>query len=322
MHGENAMKRKANLVLARLTVAWLVGVLSISTAAAQRCDGIEVEIGANEQGCLKPGSGQSFKDCPDCPEMVVIPAGTFTMGARPDEEVATEREDQIRVSIARPIAVGRFAVTRGEFAAFVAATGHKTDDGCYRLSEPKLNADRNWGSPGFAQHDRHPVVCVNWNDAKAYAAWISSLTGKNYKLPSEAEREYVTRAGSTGSFWWGAAISTGQANYNGNIIYAGGAQGKWRKATVPVDHFSANPWGLYNVHGNVWEWTEDCWNEKNAENPGDGTARITGDCGLRVLRGASFNNAPHTLRSARRERDPPGNRVDTFGFRVARTLPR
>lgn len=314
------MERRTNLALARFTVAWLTSVLSISTAAAQRCDGMEVEIGASEQRCLKPGAGQSFKDCPDCPEMVVIPAGGFTMGARPDEEVATEREDRIRVNIARPFAVGRFAVTRGEFAAFVAATGHNTDGGCYRLSERKLNADRNWGSPGFAQYDRHPVVCINWNDAKAYAAWMSSLTGKNYRLLSEAEREYVTRAGSTGPFWWGAAISTDQANYNGNIIYAGGAKGEWRQATVSVDRFSANPWGLYNVHGNVWEWTEDCWNEKNAQNPGDGTARTTGDCSLRVVRGAAFNNAPHTLRAARRERDALGNRVDTFGFRVARTL--
>lgn len=313
------MEREASLALARLTVAWLT-VLSIGSAAAQRCEGVEVEIGANEQRCLKPGAGQSFKDCPDCPEMVVIPAGSFTMGSRPDEEVATGREDQIRVSIASPFAVGRFSVTRGEFAAFVAASGHNTGGGCYRLSEPKLNADRNWSSPGFAQHNRHPAVCVNWNDAKAYAAWLSSFTGKSYRLLSEAEREYVTRAGSTGPFWWGNAISTDQANYNGTITYADGAKGEWRKATVPVDHFSANPWGLYNVHGNVWEWTEDCWNEKNGGNPGDGTARTTGDCSLRVQRGAAFNNAPHTLRSARRERNPAGNRVDTFGFRVVRTV--
>jgi formylglycine-generating enzyme required for sulfatase activity len=313
------MDRKANLALALLTVAW-VAMVSISAAAAQRCDGIEVEIGSSEQRCLKPGIGQSFKDCPDCPEMVVIPTGSFAMGASPDEEVATGREDQIPVRITNPFAVGRFSVTRGEFAAFVAASGYNTGGGCYRLSEPKLNADRNWSSPGFAQHDRHPVVCVNWNDAKAYAAWMSALSGKNYRLLSEAEREYVTRAGSAGPFWWGNAISTDQANYNGTITYAGGAKGEWRKATVAVEHFSANPWGLYNVHGNVWEWTEDCWNEKNAGNPGDGTARITGDCTLRVLRGAAFNNAPHSLRSARRERDSPGNRVDTFGFRVARTL--
>ena len=311
------MEQKARLAL--LAMAWLAGVPSIGTASAQSCDGVEVEIGAGERRCLKPGSGQPFRDCPECPEMVMIPAGTFTMGSSPDEVVATDREEQMRVSIARAFAVGRFAVTRGEFAAFVAATGHKTDGGCYRLAEPKREANRNWNSPGFSQNDRHPAVCINWNDAKAYAAWIATVTGKNYRLLSEAEREYVTRAGSTTPFWWGATISTNQANYNGNITYAGGARGEWRKATVPVDSFGANPWGLYNVHGNVWEWTEDCWNEKNAGNPGDGTARSTGDCSLRVVRGASFNNAPHTLRSARRERDSAGNRIDSFGFRVARS---
>ena len=146
------------------------------------------------------------------------------------------------------------------------------------------------------------------------------MTGKNYRLLSEAEREYVARAGSVTPFWWGSTISTEQANYNGNITHGGGARGEWRKATVAVDRFSANPWGLYNVHGNVWEWTEDCWHEKNAGNPGDGTPRTSGDCSLRVVRGASFNNFPHTLRSARREREPAGSRVDAVGFRVMRAL--
>jgi formylglycine-generating enzyme required for sulfatase activity len=312
------MQRKARLAL--VSVAWLTAVLSIGPIAAQPCDGIEVAVGASERRCLKPGKGQAFRDCPQCAEMVVVPSGNFTMGAPPDEHVATEREDQVQVNIARPFAVGRFAVTRGEFAAFVSATGHKTDGGCHRLSESKRAVDRNWASPGFAQDDRHPVVCVNWSDAKAYVAWISSLTGKSYRLLSETEREYVTRAGSTTPFWWGSTISTDQANYNGNMVYADGTTGEWRKATVAVDSFAANPWGLYNVHGNVWEWTEDCWNEKNAGNPGDGTERSTGDCSLRVLRGASLNNAPHTLRSARRERDLRGNRVDAYGFRLARSL--
>jgi formylglycine-generating enzyme required for sulfatase activity len=122
-----------------LSVIWSIGG---SHAAAQRCDGVQVEIGMGEQRCLKPGGGESFKDCPGCPDMVVIPAGSFTMGALPEEEVATGREDQMRVAIAKPLAVGRFAVARGEFAAFVAATGHKTDGGCYRLSEPKREPDR------------------------------------------------------------------------------------------------------------------------------------------------------------------------------------
>jgi formylglycine-generating enzyme required for sulfatase activity len=310
------------IIPARVGMTWLAVIWSIggSPAAAQPCDGVQVEIGVSEQRCLKPGSGQQFRDCPDCPEMVVAPAGSFIMGATPDEEVASPREDQVQAAIAKPFGVGRFAVTRGEFAVFVASTGHKTDGDCYRIAEPKRVSERNWRSPGFTQDDRHPVVCVNWNDARAYAAWISSFTGKNYRLLSEVEREYVTRAGSVTPFWWGTTISTEQANYNGNITHGGGAKGEWRKATVPVDSFSANPWGLYNVHGNVWEWMEDCWNEKNAGNPGDGKPRTTGDCSLRVVRGASFNNFPHTLRSARREREPLGSRVDAFGFRVTRSL--
>jgi formylglycine-generating enzyme required for sulfatase activity len=292
-----------------------------SPAAAQSCQGIRVEVGAGEQGCIRPGAGEPFKDCPDCPEMVAVPAASFTMGASPNELVATQREDRVLVSMARPFAIGKYAVTRGEFAAFVAATGRKMESGCYRLGVRGRNPELDWRSPGFVQTDHHPVVCVSWHDAKAYVAWLSSRTGKHYRLPSEAEREFVARAGSTTPFWWGDGISTDQANYDGRITYAvGGAAGEWRNSTVAVFAFLANPWGLHNVHGNVWDWTEDCWNEKNAGNPGDGTARSDGDCSFRVVRGGSFNNAPHTLRAARREREPADNRIVTFGFRVARSF--
>ncbi len=215
-----------------------------------------------------------FKDCPDCPDMVAAPAGDFMMGAAADEVVTTKPEDQVRISIAKPFAVGRFAVTRGEFAAFVAATNRSMEGPCHRLDEHGKSAERSWRSPGFAQDDRHPAVCVNWHDAKAYVAWLSSISGKRYRLLSEAEREFVTRAGTVTPFWWGNAISTGQANYDGRIIYAGGPVGEWRNATVAVDGFLPNPWGLHNVHGNVWDWTEDCWNETNAGNPGDGIRKI------------------------------------------------
>jgi formylglycine-generating enzyme required for sulfatase activity len=272
---------------------------------------------------MKPGS--VFRDCPDCPEMVVVPAGSFVMGASANEEVFFngQREDRVLVNIASPFAVGRFAVTRGEFAVFVAAAGHTTNSRCYDLSssEPTPRADRDWRSPGFSQTDRHPVVCVNWNDAKAYVAWLASYTGKRYRLLTETEREYVTRAGSVTAFWWGANISTDQANYDGSISYGGGAIGVGRKTTVPVDSFLPNPWGLYNVHGNAWDWTEDCWNSANAGNPGDGSPRLTGDCSLRVIRGAGWNNAPHTLRSARRDKEAVNARVSRMSFRVARTLP-
>jgi formylglycine-generating enzyme required for sulfatase activity len=289
-------------------------------ASAESCQGILVEVGAGERRCMHPGAAEPFRDCLNCPEMVVVPAGGFTMGAAPNEAVATIPEDQVRVSIARPFAVGRFAVTRGEFAAFAAATGHGMEGICHRLGVPGRDPQLNWRSPGFAQSDNHPVVCVNWRDAKAYVAWLSLITGKQYRLLSEAEREFVARAGSMTPFWWGSTISTGQANYDGRIAYADGRTGEWRNSTVAVDSFIPNAWGLYNVHGNVWEWTEDCWNEKNAGNPGDGTARLSGDCSLRVVRGASFNNAPHTLRAARREREPVASRLVTFGFRVARTF--
>jgi formylglycine-generating enzyme required for sulfatase activity len=309
------------LMMIRSVFVILAATMGASPANAQQtCHGLETRIGEREVRCIKPGSRDSFKDCPHCPEMVVVPAGKFTMGASRDEEVATSREDQVTVAIRAPFAVGRFAVTRGEFAAFVAATDHKIDAGCFRLPEPKRDPNRNWRYPGFSQDDRHPVVCVSSDDAKAYAAWLAASTGKTYRLLSEAEREYVTRAGSNTPFWWGSTISSDQANYDGSISYGAGGKGEARNATLPVDSFSANPWGLYNVHGNVWEWTEDCWNEKNAGNPGDGSARTTGDCSLRVLRGASFANAPHTLRAARRMSEPSGSRVVTIGFRVARSL--
>lgn len=297
----------------------IIGSFAGCPASAQSCQGIQVDIGG-KQRCVQPGAGEPFRDCPSCPEMVAVPAASFTMGAGPGELVANVAEDRVGVSIARPFAVGRFAVTRGEFAAFLTATGRRMEGRCHRLGEVKGDPQRDWRSPGFAQDDRHPVVCVSWTDAKAYAAWLSSVTGKHYRLLSEAEREFVARAGTATAFWWGSTISTGQANYDGRIAYAGGSAGEWRNATVSVDSFLANPWGLHNVHGNVWEWTEDCWNDKNAGNPADGTARLNGDCNLRVVRGASFNNAPHTLRAARREREPAENRVVSFGFRVARTF--
>jgi len=199
----------------------------------------------------------------------------------------------------------------------------KTEGGCYDLAapQPRAELDRTWRDPGFTQSDRHPVVCVTWHDANAYVAWLAKRTGKAYRLLSESEREYVARAGTTTPFWWGGEISTDQANYNGEFaVYGNGAKGAWRRTTVPVDTFAPNPWGLFNVHGNVWDWTQDCWNGTHAGNPGDGRARLRGDCSLRATRGGSWNNAPQTVRSARRNMEPAGMRGTGIGFRVARAL--
>jgi formylglycine-generating enzyme required for sulfatase activity len=274
---------------------------------AARCDGMEIAVGQNERQCFKPGAGKTeyFKDCPTCPEMVVVPAGSFTMGSPASEPERYDNEAQLRVSMPAPIAVGRFAATFDEWDACVA------DTGCNGYKP----TDQGWG------RGKHPVIKVNWDDAKAYTAWLSRKTGKSYRLLSESEREYVARAGTTTPFWWGSSITPKQANYDGTYSYAGGgSMGLYRQRTVPVDSFEPNPWGLYNVHGNVWEWTEDCWNDSNSGNPGDGRARTTGNCSQRVVRGGSWIRYPRDLRSALRSWWYADFRVDLQGFRVARTL--
>jgi formylglycine-generating enzyme required for sulfatase activity len=198
--------------------------------------------------------------------------------------------------------VGRFAVTFDEWDACVA------DGGCGHRA-----VDKGWS------RGRQPVINVSWNDAKGYVAWLSKKTGKTYRLLTEAEREYVTRAGTITPFWWGSSISTSQANYDGNFIY-GGPKGEYRQRTVPVDSFEPNPWGLYQVHGNVWEWVEDCWNGSYKGALPNGSARITGECDRHVVRGGSWGDDPQKLRSAFRNRLATGSRGMDLGFRVARML--
>jgi formylglycine-generating enzyme required for sulfatase activity len=160
---------------------------------------------------------------------------------------------------------------------------------------------------------------VWWEDAKAYLRWLSDRTNRTYRLLSEAEREYVTRAGTTTPFWWGTAISSSQANYAGHFAF-GAEPGEYRGKTMPVDAFAPNPWGLYQVHGNVYEWVEDCWNPDYHGAPADGSAWTTGDCARRILRGGSWQFAPWHLRSAARGALASGLQFRIVGFRVARPL--
>jgi formylglycine-generating enzyme required for sulfatase activity len=278
--------------------------VAVPPPPSARCDGVEAPAG-NEKRCLKPKDG--FRDCPTCPEMIVVPAGDFTMGSPQNElDRYDQKEAQVRVTIAAPFAAGKYAVTFKEWDDCVA------DGGC---NEYKPD-DMGWG------RGKHPVIKVNWEDAKAYATWLSQKTGKTYRLLSEAEREYVTRAGTATPFWWGASITPKQANFEGHYTYPyhGRTKGESRERTVPVDSFQPNPWGLYNVHGNVNEWTEDCWNGSNTGNPGDGRARTTGDCEIRVLRGGSWVNFPGETRSAMRRERIASERKEFIGFRLARTL--
>jgi clan AA aspartic protease (TIGR02281 family) len=266
------------------------------------CDGVATLVG-NERRCLT--QKDSFKDCFTCPEMVVIPSGSFTMGSPGDEPERRSDEVNVSVSIASPFAVGKYAITFEEWDICAA------EGGCNGYSPD----DQGWG------RGKHPVINVSWDDARSYVGWLSRKTGKNYRLLSEAEREYVTRAGTTTPFWWGSSITSKQANYNADRAYeGGGSKGEYRQRTVLVDSFEPNPWGVYNVHGNVLEWVEDCWNTSNIGNPGNARARTTGDCSTRAVRGGSWFNFPQYLRSADRGGYSTVARLIYVGLRVARTL--
>jgi formylglycine-generating enzyme required for sulfatase activity len=261
--------------------------------------------------------GHVFKDveAPWCPEMVVIPAGGFLMGSPEGEKGRVYFEDpQHEVRIAYRFALGPHPVTFAEYDAFCEATGRE------------ISGDAGWG------RGRRPAINVSWEDASAYCAWLAERTGKPYRLPSEAEWEYACRAGTTTPFWMRGKISTAQANYNANKfggrrhrankIYGKGISDEFRGRTVPVDEpgFPANPFGLYQVHGNVWEWVKDCWHEVYEGAPTDGSPWVEKGCTLRVLRGGSWNTELAGLRAASRGRFPHERWDSDIGFRVARML--
>ncbi len=252
--------------------------------------------------------GDTFRECANCPEMVVVPSGSFTMGSPTSEpERQSDEGPSHTVSIRQPFAMGKFHVTRDEFAAFANDTGFSAHQNC------------DWRNPGFSQDGSHPVVCVSWDDANAYVNWLSRKAGRTYRLPSEAEFEYAARAGTTTPFWWGSSITPDQANYDGRFVFAGGgSKGAYRQGTVPVSSFRPNPWGLYNVHGNAWEWMADCYHDSYNGAPSDGSAWTSGSCGARVPRGGSWDDNPQNLRAA--NRFGYSGAGSDFGFRLARTL--
>ena len=252
-----------------------------------------------------PPPGSVFRDCADCPEMVVVRAGEFMMGSPSSEEGRRDTEGpRHRVTNSEPFAVGVYEVTFSEWDACV------SDGGCggYRPG------DEGWG------RGSRPVINVSWDDAQAYVRWLSGETDKSYRLLSESEWEYVARAGTTTPFHTGATISTDQANYNGRSTYGSGREGVYRERTMPVGSFAANAWGLHDVHGNVQERTEDCWNDSYAGAPDDGGAWTRGNCSGRVVRGGSWVYGPVRARSADRRWDGTGSRYYLAGFRLARTF--
>ncbi len=231
------------------------------------------------------------------PEMVVIPAGSFRMGCVSGVDCQEDEQPVHQVTIPEWLAVGKYEVTFAEWDACVSAGGCGHRPG-----------DEGWG------RGRHPVMKVSWDDVQEYVRWLSQQTGASYRLLSESEWEYAARAGSRTAYSWGNEIGSGRANCDG-------CGSQWDDSgTAPVGSFSPNAFGLYDMHGNVWEWVQDCWNGSYNGAPSDGSAWQVGDCSGRVLRGGSWINIPRSLRSAFRSWDTTGNRNNNFGFRVARTL--
>ncbi|MYA41212.1 MAG: formylglycine-generating enzyme family protein [Gemmatimonadetes bacterium] len=257
------------------------------------------EAGARQE---EPEDGAVFRDCAVCPAMVRVPAGAFLMGSPESESGRYQDEGPQRVVLVAAFAAGVHEVTFTEWEACVEAGG------CLE----HLPGDEGWG-----RADR-PVINVNWTDAQAYVEWLSEVTGHRYRLLSEAEWEYAARAGASTARPWGETVTDACLFANGD--YSALPCGDGHENTAPAGSFKPNAFGLYDLLGNVWEWTQDCWNEGYAGAPGDGRAWESGDCSARVLRGGSWYHGVKDLRVAYRLRSPFLDRSLIVGFRVARSL--
>jgi formylglycine-generating enzyme required for sulfatase activity len=252
-------------------------------------------------------AGESFRDCAACPLMVVVPAGAFLMGSAEGEPLRELDEGpQHQVQIGNPFALGKYEVTFAEWDACVAAGG----------CNGYVPDDAGWG------RGAQPAINVNRADALAFIAWLNRMAGAPvYRLPSEAEWEYAARAGSTSVYPWGYIVTRDKANYGTDECCAAHAEGadRWMGA-APVGSFPANAFGLHDMQGNVWEWTEDCYEPDYEDRAGDGSPHKTEACTHRVIRGGSWIVIPQYMRSAYRVRYSPAERKRLVGFRVARTL--
>jgi len=280
------------------------------------------------------GSLPSFKDCSACPDMIVLPTGEFMMGSPANENGHTDVEGvPRRVTVSKRIAIGKLEVTVEQISAFVAETGMNVGGSCQAISDPSRTV-ATWGdrsvsmlSPGYNVTPSHPAVCISWHEAQSYVAWLQRRTGKPYRLPTEAEWEYAARAGTTtrysfgndetslcdyarfadlgSQFGWGDGCRSNVASY-----------GATRVGTL-----KPNPWGIFDMHGNAWEWVEDCWTSTSQEMPSDGSAfSRPGSCEIGVIRGGSFAAGSRRVRSAIRSPVRTTKHFFHIGLRVALSL--
>ncbi len=325
IYGELARARREEAAKSQVAVVAPVAPPPVISPPPQR----DVPLTPDRERGLK--IGETFRECADCPEMVVVPSGSFTMGSPDGEEGHGNSESpQHVVTISQPFAVGKFHVTVDEFSAFVREMGHAASIAC--VKSPSLASVGSWRDPGFVQEGSHPVVCISWNDAQAYVAWMAKKTGRPYRLLTEAEFEYAARAktspGSYPRFWFGDESDQCQHG-NGADQQTRSVPGtsRWTFAscsdghayTSPVGSYRPNAFGLYDMAGNAGQWMEDCWHNNYAGAPSDGSAWTTTCNGsAHVLRGGSWLGHPLDLRAAQRDRVSfPFN---DLGFRLARTL--
>ena len=292
-----------------------------------------------------PTAQKSFRDCPDCPEMMPIAPGTFTMGASLEEErrfgasasVSGRSLPVHQVTFAKGFAMGVYPITVAQFRKFVDETGYKAPDACtnQRYNDGhfiyELARGYSFRSPGFPQGDDHPAVCVSAEDGEAYAAWLSKKTGRSYALPNEAQYEYALRAGTTTAFYWGDVRDARACEYSNQpdldqadeLKAPSGPEYRFQCRdgyawTSPVGRYKPNAWGLYDMQGNIWEWTADCWNANYEGAPADGSTWTTGDCDARPSRGGSYGNAAFSTYAGVRAPRHATYVGHSWGFRVVR----
>jgi formylglycine-generating enzyme required for sulfatase activity len=315
-------------------------------AAAALAATLGTAAGASAEQPAKAPS-KAVQDCSDCPQMMPLPAGSFTMGTPLEQELrfgmprhqAGKASPVHKVTFARPFAMAVYPVTVAQFRAFVEDSGYRTAPSCvsqhmsdgHFIYEDTLGV--TWRNPGFPQRDDHPVVCVSGEDAEAYAAWLSRKTGHRYAVPNEAQYEYALRAGTTTAFFWGddrdarACEYSNQPDLDQGAAMAGAPSGPdyrfqcrdgyaW---TSPVGSFKPNSWGLYDMQGNIWEWTADCLNDNYQGAPSDGSTWRSGDCDGRMSRGGSYGNAVFSTYAGVRAPRYVGYVGHSWGFRVVRT---
>lgn len=281
------------------------------------------------------GPGSTFKDCSTCPEMVVIPPGQFEMGAPEDEQDRADDEGPVRtVTHAKPFAIGKYEITRKEFATFVNETGYWGNSRCliWNGSELAFEDANSWLDPDYDVSDDHPMVCVSWWDAKAYAGWLTEQTGHTYRLPAETEWEYAVRGGTQTAYSFPDGEDNACTYANVSDVSAKADVPAWNAVncddgvgfgTTPVGSYLPNGFGLHDTIGNVWEWMADCYRDSFAGAPTDNSTWGDGGvCNAVLDRGGGFSNIfPGHLRAANRSKAPsPHIAVYSLGFRLVRDL--